>query len=284
MGQIISYLFRTRKEDPFEMDAVEQISDKQFYSSSTNKKALLIGINYDKNQSDCDDLRGCENDTYRVRKFLIDRLEFQENQITTLSTDDSTRANLEHEILRLVDYAKQNGGSELFFHFSGHGASIEGGSESDGRLEALCPTDYHQSGMILDKWLKTNFLERLPCDCRLFCLVDCCHSGTNMNLPYSFDTIKACSRRDFDNTPCAAEIVKISGCLDNQVSYDYYEKKIQMFNGAMTNAFITTFNPDSDFKSIISRMTAHLKSQKFPQLPNLTSSLPELIDFKMCRG
>ena len=281
MGQILSYFFTTREEDPFEMDAVEPISDKQFYSSSTNKMALLIGINYDKNESDCDDLRGCENDTFRIRKFLIDRLKFEENQITTLSTDDSTRANLEHEILRLVDYAKQNRDSELFFHFSGHGASLEGGSESDGRLEALCPTDYHQSGMILDKWLKKQFLERLPFDCRLFCLVDCCHSGTNMNLPYSFDTIKRCSRRDFDNTPCAAEIVKISGCLDNQVSYDYYERDIKMFNGAMTNAFITTFDAGSEFKSILSRMTSHLDSQKFAQRPNLTTSLPHLIDFKI---
>jgi len=278
MGQILSVFREVFREDSFEID--EKISEKKFYSSK-NKKALLIGINYDKNNTKCDDLRGCENDTFRIRRFLIDNLEFKDNQITTLSTDDSTKVNLENEILGLADYANSHDDVDLFFHFSGHGASIKGGGERDGHIEAICPADYHESGIILDEWLKTHFLEELPFDCRLFCLVDCCHSGTNMNLPYVFDATTACSIRDPDNNTCAAEIVKISGCLDNQVSYDYYENNIQMFNGAMTNAFITTFDPELDFTSIISRMTDHLNSQKFNQRPNLTSSHLELINFRL---
>jgi metacaspase-1 len=73
-------------------------------------------------------------------------------------------------------------------HYSGHGTQIpdDDGDEADGMDEALCPVDYQTEGMIRDDDIYRELVATLPAGCRLTVLMDCCHSGTILDLPYSF--------------------------------------------------------------------------------------------------
>ena len=77
----------------------------------------------------------------------------------------------------------------MFFHYSGHGGRVEDtdGDEDDGYDETLIPVDYLQTGnQIVDDVLYTDFVGALPKDCFVTCVIDCCHSGTVLDLPYTF--------------------------------------------------------------------------------------------------
>merc|ERR1712096_316234 len=83
-------------------------------------------------------------------------------------------------------------GDSLWFHFSGHGTQITGelsGDESDGADEALVPAFWNRkaSGLVKDDWIYSDMICKLPANCELFGLTDCCHSGTIFDLPYRLD-------------------------------------------------------------------------------------------------
>jgi Caspase domain len=56
----------------------------------------------------------------------------------------------------------------------------------DGFDEALVPLDFKDVGMILDDDLFENIIQKLPKGVHLVCLMDCCHSGSILDLPYIF--------------------------------------------------------------------------------------------------
>jgi hypothetical protein len=79
-------------------------------------------------------------------------------------------------------------GDILFFHFSGHGGKVRdtSGDENDGYDETIMPVDYAKAGQIVDDEVYAKLLHPLPQGCRMFALMDCCNSGTALDLPYRF--------------------------------------------------------------------------------------------------
>lgn len=78
-------------------------------------------------------------------------------------------------------------GDSLVFHFSGHGSQKvdDGGSdELDGFDETLCPLDYEINGMILDDEINETIVRPIPRGAKLHAIMDACHSGTVLDLPY----------------------------------------------------------------------------------------------------
>jgi hypothetical protein len=53
--------------------------------------------------------------------------------------------------------------------------------------EALIPGDYKKSGHILDDELYAQFVTQVPAGVHVVCIIDCCHSGSAMDLPYICD-------------------------------------------------------------------------------------------------
>ncbi|KAH8825296.1 caspase domain-containing protein [Flagelloscypha sp. PMI_526] len=163
------------------------------YSQCTGKKkGLFIGINYFGTQSE---LRGCINDVQNISKFLVDNYDFEYGDNIRLLTDDQqdpdllpTTVNIIKGMLWLVEDAQPD--DSLFFFYSGHGASVEDqdGDEVDGKDEAILPCDFNtpEGGFIRDDDLHAIMVAPLPEGCRLTALMDCCHSGTCMDLPYTY--------------------------------------------------------------------------------------------------
>eukprot|EP01062_Namystynia_karyoxenos_P074933 TRINITY_DN72007_c0_g1_i1.p2 TRINITY_DN72007_c0_g1~~TRINITY_DN72007_c0_g1_i1.p2 ORF type:complete len:395 (+),score=126.00 TRINITY_DN72007_c0_g1_i1:86-1186(+) len=176
--------------DPFEMQG----------GYAGTHKALLIGINYVRHSSGR--LSGCINDVLSMKEYiegegfeecedtmriLIDDPddEYAQDRIS-IPTDLPTRDNILDGVRWLVEDAQP--GDVLFVHYSGHGSQMRDttGDEEDGKDETLCPDDYNTAGMIIDDTLFQELVAPLPPGVRLICLMDCCHSGTILDLPFQF--------------------------------------------------------------------------------------------------
>lgn len=77
-------------------------------------------------------------------------------------------------------------GDSLVFHYSGHGSQQRNysGDEVDGFDETLCPLDFETQGMIVDDEINAAIVRPLPHGVKLHALIDACHSGTALDLPF----------------------------------------------------------------------------------------------------
>ena len=77
-------------------------------------------------------------------------------------------------------------GDSLVFHFSGHGSQQRNytGDEVDGYDETLCPLDFETQGMIVDDEINAAIVRPLPHGVKLHAIIDACHSGTVLDLPF----------------------------------------------------------------------------------------------------
>jgi len=161
----------------------------------------------------------------------------------------------------------------LFFHFSGHGAQQEDPSysEEDGYDETICPADFNSAGMIVDDEIFDLIVAPLPPGAKLTAVMDCCHSGTGLDLPFTLQRGGWCE----DDNPChsAGDILLISGCQDEQCSSDGgggYGRPM----GAMTTALCNTLerSPVLTHVQLLESLRGELRQGGFEQIPSLTSS------------
>jgi len=54
----------------------------------------------------------------------------------------------------------------------------------DGYDETLCPLDFQTQGMIVDDEINATIVRPLPSGVKLHAIIDACHSGTVLDLPY----------------------------------------------------------------------------------------------------
>lgn len=171
------------------------------------KKALLIGINY---RGQAAELAGCVNDIVDVRAVCTALL-YDEVCVLydgawpgSFSTTDNrlgdtrpTRANITAAFRWLVAGARR--GDKLYLHYSGHGGQMpsRGSGEADGCDETLVPVDYETAGMMRDDEIRALLVEPLRgTGATLRGVLDCCHSGTGMDLKYNLSlAVDAPARR-----------------------------------------------------------------------------------------
>jgi hypothetical protein len=72
--------------------------------------------------------------------------------------------------------------------FLGHGGKLkdDNGDEKDGYDETLVPLDYATAGQIRDDDLYKMLVAGLPEGVFATFIMDCCHSGSVLDLPYTF--------------------------------------------------------------------------------------------------
>jgi hypothetical protein len=241
------------------------------------KMALMIGINYIMNDEPFDNLNGCVNDIQNTERFLKSNCDFQNENITKLINDGASKQNIMDNLNKLVSYSHTIDNCELWLSYSGHGGGQFSINEEDNQCEFICPSDYLTNGVIYDTWLYENFIQKLSTSAKCFILMDCCNSKTNMNLPYSYSYNKS----HVDVT--LAKIIKISGCNDSQTSADYYDSESNSYQGALTNSFLKRFeyyNKETIATNFIYTRD-NLKNRNFTQVPELTCSDTNLLEFSL---
>lgn len=236
-----------------------------------DKYALLIGINYRGTPSE---LKGCENDIDAVKAHLIkDRGYLEENiKILTEKTEDKpTEKTIRMELGNLIFKSIYKNATELWLHYSGHGSFTRDldGDERDRRDECIVPLDYKDSGMITDDSLST-YAGSIPETCRMFCIFDCCHSGTILDLKWRFEGDKII--RENSKADVKGKVVLLSGCMDSQTAADAKIKG--KWRGALTTAYLDIIKskPDIGYKQLLEEVRKYLKKNGYSQFPRLCSS------------
>mmetsp|Transcript_23061 Transcript_23061/g.29851 ORF Transcript_23061/g.29851 Transcript_23061/m.29851 type:complete len:445 (-) Transcript_23061:378-1712(-) len=252
------------------IDLRQSFQPKQ--SNEGRTKALLIGINYKGTRAE---LRGCINDVHRMRQYLLTQ-SFPPQETIILTDDNAQMMPSRANILRYIDWlvSGTQRGDSLFFHFSGHGAQQEDldGDEEDGYDETIVPCDFKRAGQITDDELWKRLVAPLPEGSRLTSIMDCCHSGTGLDLAFTYTQSRGWT---VDDNPAhaAADIQMLSGCEDAQCSADAATSS-GIHGGAMTSAFLQVIkdNPMPLYPDLMSALHRELRRKGFNQRPQLSSS------------
>jgi hypothetical protein len=250
-------------------------SKNYIFSNNPNKLAITIGINYDNDDTDSNDLSGCINDLNNINQFLLEKCNFCSSNVISLCNNEATKDNIESAIETMVQFSNNNENAELWFSFSGHGGQINSFVENDGKNEVIYPCDYTTEGYITDNWLNYNLINSLSENSNLFVLMDCCHSGTNLDLPYKFINDKIVQTKK--PYKILANVVKISSCNDKQVSFEIFTDKS---NGVLTNSFLET-NDNDQFITRIKNINNYIKYNKYLQISNLSFTKPKLLHWSL---
>jgi hypothetical protein len=237
--------------------------------------ALLIGLNY---QGTSSALSGCINDVENTAAFLKSHMEFKDKDITIITDarEPVTRARVLLEFSRLVDDARKNTGKRqnIWFHYSGHGFQLRdtNGDEVDGKDECL----YLGPGeTVRDDDIMQYLLRPLPSKTRAICVVDACHSGTAVDLPFAFDVVGSQLRRlpVQNNHRIACKALFVSGCREDQTSADAWIPSKRDFAGALSHNLLTILSSKKylRWRDLLVQLRAKMASQ-YSQKPLLSTN------------
>ena len=172
-----------------------------------------------------------------------------------------------------------NAGESVFFHYSGHGGlTIDtSGDESSGYDSCIYPIRNGQIEMILDDELRSLLVNTIPADCKCFAVLDCCHSGSVLDLRYMYNapSYGTLTMRQDDKYPkTKGSVILLSGCKDTQTSADTVNAN-NVPSGALTNALLTVwgkYGMEIKFKYLLWDIRKVLQSGGYNQIPQLSCS------------
>jgi len=238
-------------------------------------KALLFGINYVDNPES--KLRGCVNDVINMSTYLKTVAKYDSVDVFTDEDDYNsvTARGITRGIYHLAIQSHRRKLERVWIHFSGHGTSITDvdNDEVDNKDECIVPADYKRAGVITDDTIKL-LLNMFHKNTKVICVFDCCHSGTIGDLQYKYEARSNPSVQN-TRTECKSKVVLISGCKDSQTSADAYNvNNLHKFSGAMTSCMLLALKNHKHPKvfDILDDLRSFLKSKRFSQIPQLTSS------------
>ena len=230
-------------------------------NTMVRSKALSIGINYYHSDNE---LSGCVNDSDAMKKLFLE-LGYPEDRILILNDrdyqPDSENYPSRENILRAMYWLTTDMSTEdyhrfhedihqntttlpldhrCFLHYSGHGSQSREINlrEEDHHDEVIVPVDFQTAGLIKDDTLH-EILNRLPPGTGLQALMDCCNSGTNLDLPYVFQSGRV--RYDNNNYETNAWFQQFSAVTDSQSAIDLGSENPA---GAMTSAFLSVMKDE----------------------------------------
>ncbi|KAK9051485.1 hypothetical protein SSX86_028112 [Deinandra increscens subsp. villosa] len=237
------------------------------------KKAVIVGVSY---RNTSHELKGCLNDAKYMKHLLVTKFQFPESSIVMLTEEETdpsripTGRNMRAALSWLINGCQS--GDSLLFHFSGHGSNQRNrnGDEIDGYDETLLPLDFETDGMIVDDEINSMIVKPLPHGVRLHAIIDSCHSGTVLDLPWLCRMNRTGKYEWEDHRPksgiwkgsSGGEVISISGCDDDQTSADTSALSKITSTGAMTYCFIQAIEHGnaSTYGSLLTSMRNTLRN------------------------
>lgn len=230
-----------------------------------NKKALLIGINYTNTSYQ---LNGCINDVNLISNCIQNRNFSEVITITDKTELKPTRDNIISSLENFLSNASDN--DFLYFHYSGHGSTEQDNNsdEKDNQDETIVSSDLFN---IKDDDIIQIIKNKLTSKATLFAIFDSCHSGSILDLKYSFSENrgKLSINEEQNYNDIHPNIIMISGCADNQYSEETLTDK--GIGGLMTWAFneVITNKKNLSWKDLylnIKNLLRNIKARQVPQL------------------
>lgn len=232
------------------------------------KIAYLFGLNYSNTKNE---LHGCHNDVENMNIFLK-----QKGWLTFVYKDNDFYITRKFVLSKLLELILTDA-EEIFFHYSGHGSYIKdlNNDEEDNKDEGIVVFDENRSDLEL---VTDDEIKGILCcaqkNQKLYLFFDCCHSGTIGDLCYNLYKKWNGSGgltliKDGKQNETNAEIIIISGCLDNQTSCDAFISNIHQ--GACTRSFLDCYKENITWEQIIYNMQKYMIENKYSQIPTLSS-------------
>jgi len=198
-----------------------------------------------------------------------------ESGFRVLIDADATRANLLAGVDWLVRDARQ--GDSLFFLYSGHGGQEihPQGLSEDGMADTLLPVDFQAAGQILDTEMSERLVSQLPEGVKLTALIDACHSGTALDLPWTLLPGQAAWKEETNPLFTKSDAILLSGCADDQTSSDGGRDRYGRPGGALTTAFCEVMQPGAaplSHAELLVQLRQAMERDGFSQVPQLSSS------------
>ena len=255
-------------------------------NAETSKYAVIIGINYTGTTLR---LNGCVHDANTINAFLLEKCNYQSSNIKLLTDVEGsiqpTKENIISELRALVIKAKDEGITEFWFSYSGHGSNVINltGGEADGKDEVIIPLDYPTTKILITDNELHEIFSMLPATCNLFSLIDACNSGTVLDLQYvcRLDNNNILSYEDHTlsqpDSVLSANIIKISGCRDEQTRAEDYINGT--YRGVLTYYFLESLK-DLDYNCSSEQLIIDLKTKVtglYTQIPTLTCSNKDIL-------
>lgn len=244
------------------------------------KLAVCVGINDYPGTNN--DLHGCVNDAQNWSQLLAS----QGYEVVMLLDEQATKLNVTTALRTAL--ATLRFGDRLVFTYSGHGSWIPdaNGDEADGRDEVIVCHDFLNGGLLSDDEMYAMFqLRRFGSRVTIFS--DSCFSGTLARFagmgqydkprfmppaeflpPSQLDTARRVERVQAKEMPRSGTVL-ISGCNENEYSYDaYIDGKPQ---GAFSAYAMSTFSQGITMGKWFKAIREELPSGEYPQSPQLTA-------------
>jgi len=238
-------------------------------------RAALIGINYLRTPYE---LAGCINDVTDTQA-LLQRL-YPSCKEYRLITDQTATKPTRANILATIDWlvAGLQPGQNVYFHFSGHGGRVRdtNGDEVTGLDSCIYPLNGGRMETITDDELRTLLAARVPAGCKAFVVLDCCHSGTAVDLRYLWAAPAQTALSYSEDKTYAAlpgTVVFLSGCQDAQVAADTADGKGRPC-GALTMALRETWSAYGaaiKMKHLLWDVRSYLRARNYTQVPQLST-------------
>lgn len=281
------------------------------------KRALLIGINYLKNNEYR--LNGCVNDVINVESMLVDAFNYEMNNIKIMRDDIyniyddlfPSTVNILRELNKIFDESKEN--DDIWLHFSGHGFFMKDNNndETDNNDEMIITVNkFGRLEAILDDQLNEIFSKNVS---NTFAIFDCCNSGTIGDLEWLFKfekikkeednitiTIEESNEKNIINeinkesiepkykinkyhenkNSKAKNMIILSGSRDDQFAYDTFNFTSQIPMGALTTSLLYNIRKNKhniDLYTLQKEICKDLLSKGFPDQTPCLSSSNENI-------
>lgn len=238
----------------------EQIKFIRGMNRLPQKKGLLIGINY---TGSYNELYGCINDTIDVSNVLK-----QKGYEIIFINDNSEIKPTKENILNSIKELLQNSyyGDKLVLYYSGHGSQIRdyNNEEIDNKDEIIITYD---EKYISDDEFQILLNENMKKGVKINIFMDCCNSGTQFDLKYVYKP-KWKVNKNYKNIN--GNVIMISGCRDNEVSYEAYINNKN--SGAFTFTLLKYINNNFNYNKLMNIINKQLKKNYFNQKPQLSSN------------
>lgn len=263
----------------------------------SDRRALCVGINQFPFAPQLKALAGCVNDAHDMAGVLRDCVGFAAGDITILTDQQATKANIISALSSMVAQASAGGVKYLVFSLSSHGTQVVdfNNDEPDGKDEAFCAYNaaatpqgfWDPNTLIVDDELRDLFL-KLPQDVLVEVYLDTCHSGAGLRgakrvaryaPPPSPKAIRSLARVKVRGTMRGAlrgdsrHHILWAACRDSQESFDAYFGGRP--NGAFTYNWTKAMRESQNTLSrrqILERVREGLLAGNFRQEPQLQAN------------
>ncbi|KAF2247387.1 peptidase C14 [Trematosphaeria pertusa] len=202
------------------------------------KKSLLIGINY---VGSAHELKGCHSDIDNIAEFLSYRGYSNSHRDRVMLSDSpaveysSPYYPTGHNILAAMDWLVGEPNCTLFLHYSGHGGQIRDvdGNRTTGLDDSIVPVDFEERGQLSSTLLHEHLVTRMAPNCTLFILMDCCHSGSAVELPFVYRSDTDGNISLMDNLRKGAQLVgEASDLIQRGFTFDKVGEARELLAGA----------------------------------------------------